>query len=291
MRTALAFHLSVLAGSSWGSQEQAPLKSEHSSHLSGLPYIFSNRPTTDNGESSQNGYGIPTSYESAVMARRIMHLTSYGQLTSTYPSHQPSHSGPATEMAGWPSHLSGSPVTLMEYIADCEPETGNPTLLAVDIATPYVNWRAGSNISLSLQWTPPEPKRCYKDERLHLADQTGSKDDGPALPYSAAKLPRFALFGYLEEIEPPTTNPRESNVEECFLSLHPDSHLWLPGRDDSAHVSRFMRLVVEDLYWFGGFGDRAYIGWIDVEKEWKKVTRKEIEAIRLPGEKHGKGDC
>lgn len=45
-----------------------------------------------------------------------------------------------------------------------------------------------------------------------------------------------------------------------------------------------MRLVVDEVYWIGGFGDRAYIGWIPTE-DWYSVTSEEIEAIRLPGEK------
>jgi hypothetical protein len=50
-----------------------------------------------------------------------------------------------------------------------------------------------------------------------------------------------------------------------------------------------VRLVVQEVYWIGGFGDRAYIGWIPVD-EWKGVTREEIEACRLPGEKEKEGD-
>lgn len=37
------------------------------------------------------------------------------------------------------------------------------------------------------------------------------------------------------------------------------------------------------MYWIGGFGDRAYIGWIPVD-EWKSVSKEEWEDIRLPGE-------
>lgn len=45
-------------------------------------------------------------------------------------------------------------------------------------------------------------------------------------------------------------------------------------------------MVVNEVYWIGGFGDRAYIGWIPVE-EWRNVTRGEWEAVRLPGEEKG----
>lgn len=36
----------------------------------------------------------------------------------------------------------------------------------------------------------------------------------------------------------------------------------------------------------GGFGDRAYIGWIPIE-EWRSVDKKEWEEARLVGEKKG----
>lgn len=39
-----------------------------------------------------------------------------------------------------------------------------------------------------------------------------------------------------------------------------------------------------EIYWVGGFGDRVYIGWIDV-KDWESVIEKEIEGVRLFGEK------
>ena len=41
--------------------------------------------------------------------------------------------------------------------------------------------------------------------------------------------------------------------------------------------------MVEGVYWFGGFGDRARIGWIPIE-EWKGVTDAEIGSARLAGE-------
>ena len=100
--------------------------------------------------------------------------------------------------------------------------------------------------------------------------------------YSAANLPRFALLGYLEKIQEAEISAKE--LAECFLKPHPDAKYWLPGND--IHESGWVRLVVEKVYWFGGFGDRAYIGWIPVD-EWRSVTRGEWEEIRLPGEKKG----
>ena len=41
-----------------------------------------------------------------------------------------------------------------------------------------------------------------------------------------------------------------------------------------------MRFVVEYVYWFGGFGDRARIGWLPLE-DWRGATEDEIEGCRL----------
>jgi Pyridoxamine 5'-phosphate oxidase len=55
----------------------------------------------------------------------------------------------------------------------------------------------------------------------------------------------------------------------------------MPG--NRIHQSRWVRLVVREVYWFGGFGDRAYIGWIP-RSTWQNVTEEEIEDCKLPGE-------
>ena len=75
-------------------------------------------------------------------------------------------------------------------------------------------------------------------------------------------------------------------IPACFLKAHPDSILWQPGNDIS-HESEYMRLIVEHVYWFGGFGDRARIGWLPLE-EWQSVTMEEIDECRLPGEEEKK---
>ncbi len=66
------------------------------------------------------------------------------------------------------------------------------------------------------------------------------------------------------------------------MKAHPDSVLWQPGND--IHESDYVRFVVEHVYWFGGFGDRAQIGWLPIE-EWRNVTMDEVAECRLPGEK------
>jgi len=145
----------------------------------------------------------------------------------------------------------------MDYFGDCEPETGNPTILAITIATSFKNVDAGSNITLSLRWHP-------RDTRWR----------------SPASLPRFSLVGRLEDIEVDTV--AQAGVAACYVKKHADAAWWLPG--NAIHQSKWVRLVVEEVYWIGGFGDRAYIGWIPIE-EWQSVTEEEIQRVKLPGEK------
>ncbi|TVY83144.1 hypothetical protein LSUE1_G002650, partial [Lachnellula suecica] len=210
--------------------------------------------------STSTGFKIPTSYESAVQARRILALTPLGTLSTVFPTHSSSKTPPG---------LAGMPIGLMDYIADCE-SSGNPTILAINIATSFRNVAAGSNITLSLQWTPPYPPK----KRIGAAKE--------AVPYSAANLPRFSLLGYLEKIADEEVEAKA--LGKCFTDAHPDAKYWLPG--NSIHESEWVRLVVTSVYWIGGFGDRAYIGWIPIE-EWRNVTKGEWEDVQLPGEKRG----
>jgi len=234
-------------------------------------HVFSSAPEAIlSNPAVPNGFKIPTSYESAVMARRILHLTPLATVSTVFPP-----SKEAASLERRPVEVAGVPIGLTEYIADCD-ETGNPTLIAVKISTYYKNVAAGSNISVSLQWLPPNPPS--KRIELWSSDETEVKP----LPYSAANLPRFSLFGHIEKVE--EEKVKANDLGTCFTKVHPDAKYWLPGND--IHESEWARLVVEDIYWFGGFGDRAYIGWIPIE-EWSNVTRKDWESIRLPGEKKG----
>ncbi|KAH8597956.1 pyridoxamine 5'-phosphate oxidase-domain-containing protein [Bisporella sp. PMI_857] len=229
----------------------------------GQPWLFINPPPNANIK-------IPTSRESAIQARRILHLTPLATLSTTFPSSKsPQSEWEASTSENRPTDLGGISIGLMDYIADCE-SSGDPTILAISIATTFKNAAAGSNVSLSLQWTPPYPP----SSRIG-----GYKEP---VPYSAANLPRFALLGYLENI--PKSEVESLALGECFTKTHRDAKYWLPG--NSIHHSEWVRLVVQKIYWVGGFGDRAYIGWIPVE-EWQSVTREEWESIKLPGEKKG----
>ena len=225
-----------------------------STYLPKLQSIFVNPSTASPHHGS--GFRIPTVHESAVQARRILHLEDIGTLSTIFPSSSPSSSSHPLENR--PSDVEGAPMGLMDYFGDCEPSTGNPTILAINIATSFKNVAAGSNITLSLRWHPPNV-----DKRR----------------YSAANLPRYSVVGYLEDIQ--NKEVEEQDIARCFIKYHPDAKAWLPG--NKIHESRWTRLVVQEVYWIGGFGDRAYIGWIPTQ-DWRNVTTEEVEKCRLPGE-------
>ncbi|KAF2773393.1 hypothetical protein EJ03DRAFT_323893 [Teratosphaeria nubilosa] len=231
---------------------------------------------------------FPTVHESAVLARRILHLTTIADLVSqfpTTPSFSSSSSSPSSSSSILPQELhvfenrppdvAGSPIALVEYYADCEPTTGNPTLLAINIATPYKNAAAGSNISLTVRWWP--------DRKTTYLSHDHSDDDLPT-PHTPMALPRMSLHGYLEPI--PASELASQGIPSCFTRTHPDAALWQPG--NGVHSSTYVRLVVEHVYWLGGFGDRARIQWLPIE-EWRGVTMEEVAAARLPGEEKRKG--
>lgn len=229
-----------------------------SSNLPLPQHIFSNP-----SDPSENGYKIPTPHESAIMARRMLRLESLGTLSTTFPN-TTSSSPDLSPLEQRPSDVAGLPFGLTEYFGDCEPTTGNPTILAVTIASSIKNVAAGSNITLSLRWHPPTNNYPW--------------------PRTPAALPRFALTGYLEPLskkEIESGGHRGEGIEECFRRYHPDSVIWMPGND--IHESHWVRFVVREVYWFGGFGDRAYIGWLPLEM-WQGITEEEIEGCRLPGE-------
>lgn len=246
-------------------------------------------------ENPPNAARIPTSYESAIMGRRILALSKLADFSTVFPASSHGDGPDATERR--PGGLAGVPIGLMDYVADCEDE-GNPTILAIKIATSFKNVEAGSNISLSMRWTPPFPpsrRISYfsrltslipfypmpEDESPYEA-LSGTDNTPDPVPYSAANLPRFSLVGYLEPIAP---GPLEAvRLATCFVGKHRDAKYWLPG--NAIHTAEWARLVVTQVYWVGGFGDRAYIGWIPIE-EWKNVTEAEWKNVKLPGEKPG----
>lgn len=223
----------------------------------------------------------PSWFESALMARRMLALSSSGVISTTFPD-------PIPPSSRAPASVAGLPIGLREYIADCDlslpddlshGDNGDPTILALRVATTFKNIGAGSNLSLELDWWD------HLDEAAPVY---------PGLPRSPAALPRITLFGYLDPL--PSLSHRDTTaLEKCFLRSHPDAKAWLPGASGSPHASFWARLVVTQAYWIGGFGDVQQIGWMDVT-EWKGIRRwtspvgdgRGWEDVRLPGEKREK---
>ncbi|KAI4146576.1 MAG: hypothetical protein L6R39_003409 [Caloplaca ligustica] len=213
-------------------------------------HVLSNHPQLND---------IPTVHESAILARRILNLSSIATLSTIFPSDQ----DPAPLSS--PNNLGGSPIGLIDYYASCDPTPHEPTILAISIATSFRNARAGSNVTLSLRYHPP--LHHHPGEDIYT--------------YSPANLPRFSLVGHIEPV--PRSQVQKYAMDACFLARHPDAVAWTPG--NAIHESWWARLVVEQVYWIGGFGDRAYIGWIPI-MDWRNVTNEEVENARLVGE-HG----
>ncbi|KKY28566.1 putative fmn-binding split barrel-related protein [Phaeomoniella chlamydospora] len=232
---------------------------------------------------------IPTRYESTVLARRLLALSQTGVLSTVFPS-DPSSSSSSSY---FPPSVSSLPIGLPDYIADCE-EFGDPTILALDIATTFRNAAPETpdteirNISLSIDWWASyrELRRRRHHQTPPLFSSPSSSEENLPTPdpslYSPASLPRLSLLGYLEPISHHSLVSHR--VPTCFLEHHPDAAWWLPGNPASVHKGRWLRLRVQQAFWVGGFGDRAYIGWLDAN-EFKGVKREEWEAVKLPGEK------
>ncbi|MCJ1231370.1 hypothetical protein MMC12_008047 [Toensbergia leucococca] len=220
-------------------------------------HIFANPPST-----FPSPQRIPTVHESAVLARRILNISSIATLSTVFPA--TSNSGSEfSPFENRPDNVGGSPLGLTDYYASCGPHPYDPTIIAVSIANTIKNTRAGSNITLSLRYHPP-------------SNHPPSDD---IYTYSPANLPRFSLLGHLEPLS--DDEVKEHDILACYLGQHPDAVLWTPGNE--IHESWWGKLVVDYFYWFGGFGDRALIGWIPVE-EWRGVTEEEVERARLVGE-------
>lgn len=226
-----------------------------------------------------NTHTRPSWFTSTLLARRMLAHTSSGVIATVFPDPIP----PSTHA---PTSVAGLPIGLKEYIADCDPslpnphqgDNGNPTILALRVATSFKNIAAGSNLSLELDWWN------------HLSE---SGPVYPGLPESPAALPRVTLFGYLENLSDLGDAVKE-DLEKCFLASHPDARAWLPGVPGSPHSSFWARLVVTHAYWIGGFGDVQQIGWLNMS-EWKGIRREGSLSgigdgrgwadVRLPGEK------
>lgn len=101
--------------------------------------------------------------------------------------------------------MANAPIGLMEYHAQCQPETYNPTILGVTVATTMKNAAAGSNVTLSTEYHVPRDAPPADDPWLYLP----------------ANLPRISLVGYIERLSDDTV--KKHNVTGCFFETHPDA--------------------------------------------------------------------
>jgi len=96
----------------------------------------------------------------------------------------------------------------------------------------------------------------------------------------------MVLFGHLERIASSPQSLSDGTdipaIERCFARAHPDARFWFPP-GQHVHETYWATFIVDHVYWVGGFGDRAYIGWISAE-EWRSISELEINGARLPGE-------
>ncbi|OJK02017.1 hypothetical protein ASPACDRAFT_40839 [Aspergillus aculeatus ATCC 16872] len=257
-------------------------------------------------EEEREAYKAPSWFESTLLARRLLALSPTGTASTIFPSPLPANS---RAYAHIPEDVAGHSISLTEYLSDCEhalfPTTsspsssssqeneeatgqGNPIFLALNVATTFRNTAHGSNLSLSLSWWD----HVNRTEPVF-----------PGFPLSPAGLPRVTLLGYVEGIDfeavaRSTGRDRdevEARLTECYLRAHPDSKAWLPHRKGAPHESFWARLVVQQVYWVGGFGGLQQIGWANLS-EWRGIgrwgsagdlgdgSRRGWEGVRLPGE-------
>ena len=248
-----------------------PSQEEEQSALDAVFPAFSsidnNRPSEEEEEDEEEAFTTPSRYHSTLLARRLLALSSTGVLTTVFPRN-------ISEIPAYgrtPPEVAGISIGLPEYIADCEGE-GNPTVIMLGVSTSTKNVEFGSddgkgrNVSLSISWWEQYAKPQNKGREA----------------WSMADLPRVSLLGYLEEI--PGEEVEEMGVEECFVRRHRDSRLWLPGSKFAAHQGKWARVVVQQVYWIGGFGGTNYIGWLD-GGEWRGVGEEEWKGVRLRGER------
>ncbi|EGG03494.1 uncharacterized protein MELLADRAFT_109292 [Melampsora larici-populina 98AG31] len=168
--------------------------------------------------------------QAAIHARELIQYRSkgVGTLISTFPKDHPDES------------LQGLPIGLQEYFAPYP--NGDLLLLSLPISNIYHNIETDvPNHSATLS---------IKDELASIQRQSS---------LWSANWRRISLFGKLEPIED------LKEAKELYERFHPDSTLWDGNDDDAPHVSKWVRFKVEKVFYFGGFGDRGAIGWLDME--------------------------
>lgn len=139
--------------------------------------------------------------------------------------------------------MVGLPLGLQEYYAMYPDGSGDLLFLGMGISTIYRNAM------------PPNAPNMT----MTISDVYGFGTGNLA----AGKM-REALFGTLSPVP-------SSEIEACesaYLKAHPDARGWVPP--NGPHSSYYARFTIEKVFAFHGFGNVAYIGWIDLPL-WKKA--------------------
>lgn len=146
--------------------------------------------------------------------------------------------------------FSGYPTGQIEYVADCH-DDGSLTLIGMSISSAFKNIDAGSKVGLSMRTGDHGPND----------DDIDNKYPGGISDWVLAS-PRVSMYGQLYKLDQ-MTEDETKRIEQCFLKKHPESHIWIPGTN--VHGSFWTRFVPDGMHYIGGFGDRAYIGDINVD--------------------------
>ncbi|GMG19891.1 unnamed protein product [Ambrosiozyma monospora] len=141
---------------------------------------------------------------------------------------------------------SGYPVSFVEYYADCDND-GKPIMLVVDMSSSNRNIEQGSKASLSINVGNHQIKD--KVDPHYIGGIVGS----------TAGSPRVNFKGKFVDYE-----GSQTLVGACFAKRHRDSVVWYPN--NPIHSSHWSKFEIEEVYFVGGFGDRAYIGILPVDE-------------------------
>jgi len=166
--------------------------------------------------------------ESGKLSREIVKNSYYGTLSTIQ-----------SEAAG-ASNVYNFPFGSVADIADEEPSTGRPLLLLSELERNVINLQSVPACSLHFI---TGPETIYQFEHPEH--------------YDVMTKPRTTLMGHLEVV------PEEEleAAKATYLKKHPSSKAWINFSDFAMY-----RMVIEDVYVVGGFGNEHYIGWISPEQ-------------------------
>ncbi|KAF8315813.1 hypothetical protein DL93DRAFT_2096485 [Clavulina sp. PMI_390] len=225
--------------------------------------------------------------DAAKNVRSLLATQSIGTLASVYPDLGPSSSY-AEPLSGYapPQNLAGHAFALPEYYAPCFPNNGSLLLIMFRISQNAKNILAKPNPSVhstddNIQ-TPLEWSEGDEDNLLTTWKTSGQAtfivQELPLSPSPVTK-PRVSLMGNLTLLSDDwmhvrgthSGDPSENQdgddsdeLAECYLSYHPDSKWWIPGRG-AFHDVAWARFDPEAVYYVGGFGGTHYIGYIPLD--------------------------